>query len=114
MYGMPKNFPFDKLEGAQVLQICYGENEVIINFTNEISILIMSRIKIEGDMILNIETFKENCIYINEFIGKIITSSSWLSEGIRISFGDRSIIIIDDSEEFESFIISISQCRYVI
>jgi hypothetical protein len=114
MYGVSNDLPVDEFNGCQVLQICFGENEIIINFDGHKSILIMSKIKIENENIFEIENFLENSNTLNKLIGKKITDCSLIHCGIKLSFGSESISIIDDSAEFESFIISVGDKKYII
>lgn len=103
MYGFnAKNTPLF-LIGCEIIQVCVGSHEVIINFDNRRSVTIMS-----------IDVFKKyNFVFLNsiisfdqEYIGRKVKLVN-LNNAKTISIvleNDNIIYLCDDSDEFESVI----------
>ena len=108
------NIPCSKINGLQLIQICFGENEVIFHFTGKASIVAMSGIRLSENKYELIEIFYKNANNICNLLGKEVESCNISDKGLSVSFGDSSMIIDKDDSGFESFILSISERQYVV
>ena len=116
MYGLSTDFPFGDLGGAELQQICFGENEVIFNFSDNISVLVMSEIRIGSEENAGCEDFKSLSGELLRLLGlKITRAASQNNKDITLLFSDGTdLTLIDNSESFESYVISMKSKKYVI
>ncbi len=105
MYGFPDSQALEFLNGAEFSQICIGKNELIFNFYPEkIRILITS---VDSFYECNKPIFS-NIDHILELLGNQITNISTIDkQTLKITTGNGSSIILkDDSDQYESVVIS--------
>jgi hypothetical protein len=115
MHGIPDNFPHSSLPGAQLLQVCFGENDLILNFSGNMSILVMSSVSV-GPSLFEADFVKLSSAILS-LLAKEIVESSQSDNGrilsLRLSGGE-TISILDDSLEYESCVVTIDTSRFVI
>lgn len=116
MYGVDSRLPFASLRDEKLLQVCIGENECILRFTNDISVLITSRMRIYADRIYEIDSYRESAAQLCQLLGGNIKAAA--PEGARslaINFDNGSTLVIeDDSDEFESFVLNIGKSKFIV
>lgn len=106
MYGFSKNFDFDLIIDIDILQICFGQNEIIINFDNNVSACITSNISCGG----------EKCARYADIASELcnLLLYSRIVEA-RVEVGNKLILktdkgntveIYDDECEYESFVLT--------
>jgi hypothetical protein len=111
MYGLPEKIDLNFLKGKSLLQVCIGQNEIILHFEDDesdsVSITIQSYIEVNSD-IKEIEKF-ENIIEAGraccESLGQKITTIYPQTNGtLKLEFDSKNFIIIyDDSKKYESY-----------
>lgn len=106
----------DALLGAELLQVCFGQNEIIMNFTKDVAIIVMSDLEV----ITNGSRMRgEFAALAGPLLGLIGAEIAQIyPEGSRklcIGFSSKAeMLLIDDSDSFESYVISAGGKRYVI
>lgn len=118
MYGLPKGADFTFLESLTLLQICFGEHDLILNF-DDASITIMSAIRIKNSDALGIQKYidyRSAAPQILNLIGKSLMEVTTEEPGtLVLTFADACRLCIDDdSSDFESFIIEHRDRTWVV
>ena len=117
MYGIDKNINFDFLVGKELLQIRIGLYQPILCFTDDLTILIQCASylkypdKIVVDILCDSPDLTKNLISL---LGKTIKAvQTDVNDGeLKLLFSDNfQLSLIDDSENFESFIITPADCK---
>ena len=109
MFGLPRDLDLGFLIGADLIQVCIGANEVILNFFMDISITIMSKFRVRGasgpDAVF--EDAPSSAASLIEFLSDSITDVFGQQNGtLRLLFkGGGLIEIYDDSKCYESYLI---------
>lgn len=123
MYGLPDDFDPAFLEGQTVLQVCVGENEVILHLEGShpqrggISITIMSTaVVVEGAQAVEYDEPRQLGSSLVTFLGCSTTRSTSDASGrLRLDFGvDRSIELRDDADQFESYVIAVGDRTVIV
>lgn len=118
MYGLPPGTKLDFLKGATLLQACFGENDLILNFSDNISVAIFSSIGVglQEEGINRYVSFAEASAGVLKSINRDVVNVEWAIEGtVTILFENRCIIqLYDDSAEFESFTITSPEGRLIV
>jgi hypothetical protein len=115
MYGLPSNFPYHKLAGAMLIQVCIGEHQLQLHFDSGLSISVGSTLRLNG-VSDEFSDFPEVASSICKFLSDTISLAEAPSgKVLRLIFSRGSIEILDDSERYESFQVSIpGETLYVI
>src|ERR1043165_3848717 len=105
MYKFSETIVFGELVGCEIIQICIGENEFIINlYPDGCCINILS---IESFYKENVRNYNNDEFYmIKELLGKKILGYEILSpEKLKIIISSENILIItDETDDYESAI----------
>jgi Family of unknown function (DUF6188) len=112
MYGLPSNTNLDFLKGATLIQVCFGENDLILNFSDSVSIAIFSSVGVgvASSAMNKHSTFQEVAGELLALLNKVVSNVRWTPEGtitLELDNGN-AIQIYDDSPSFESYTISSS------
>lgn len=114
MNGIPDDFPHDSLVGATLLQVCIGEHDLQLGFDKGLHILITSSIR-TGEVVEPIVDFRSHAEALCRLIGKTISASRQGGKAIlALTVGDEILEIIDDSSQFESFVVRIGETEIVV
>jgi hypothetical protein len=111
VYGLPLNIDLSFLAGKVLLQICFGANEVVLNFDGNVTIVVTSSIAcrkgIVGHLCQKFQEYKSAAAMLLEFLQQVVTSAQGEEDGtLTLTFDDSSAIVLyDDSEHYESYII---------
>jgi len=107
MYGLPPDVDLGFLVEAQLLQVCTGENEVILNFDREISIMCASEIRSEavGSLAVLFEKPREATISLVDLLGDVVASVDGAVNGtLQIRWSSGALTeFLDTWEKFESY-----------
>lgn len=110
MYGLDPELDLSFLVGCDLLQVAVGENEVILNFTSETSIMIASAIRLdeanrEGDVI---EDSRNAGAVLLDLLGGTITVARGSADGtLSLTWSDEHRLTIFDSwPSYESYTIT--------
>lgn len=107
MYGLKKNEDITFLEGATLLQICVGSNELILNFDENIRLTILSEFSISSDSqpYMRFDSSLVGSPYFFCLLGdSTVEAKATIGGGLKIFFrGGMRVEIFDSNEQHESF-----------
>jgi hypothetical protein len=120
MNGLPTTTDVSFFAGQRLIQGCFGQNDLILNFdeTEHISIVVTSSIGCidSGGVSRRVVDFKTEAPFLLDLLGIPVLSAEVRPAGtLRVYFeGGSQIEIYDDSDQFESYVISHSGERIVV
>lgn len=109
MYKLPKNINLEFFLKKTLLQICIGAHDLIFNFDGDVRITITSSVGF-SDSNTNVQK-EDNFCKIASTVATLVNQTIVSVEGdesgtLKLNFDNGGrIIIYDDSEQFESYII---------
>ena len=104
MYGVRSDFPFDRLVGATLEQICIGENDLQFRFDGSTVISVTSGLALNGGV--KESDFGLLATALCKLLGMKITAAAARNDkSLVITIGSNELEIFDDSVEFESFVV---------
>lgn len=113
MQGLPKDVNLDPLIGAQLEQVCIGENDYILHFDQDVRISVESESVHERPDVgrVRISDNRTSAGTLCRLLGtKIINANVREDGGVRIGFSDGSQLdIINDSTVYESLVLHIGK-----
>ena len=102
MYGVKDNAIFQLIIGAELIQVCFGQNDLLLNFLEDIAITVLVDIGLTESDFLPVHPNSASHFFVS-LLGKKISDVVLLDEKtIEIKFNDAVFQIKDDSEQFES------------
>lgn len=110
MYGLPEGIDLSFFVGATLVQVCIGENEVILNFDGEVSLMCSSSVRYAGagkTESLLLADAKLAGAAVLDLLGSNVTEVSAARDGtlaLTWSAGDR-LELSDSWTEYESYTI---------
>lgn len=117
MNGLPAEIDLLRLIGATVTQMCFGQNQFIINLDPSISFAIESSCEFESCVGAShtIRNFPQSATILCELLGESIHSAMRDTEGgLIVRFANSSILhVLNDSKDYESFQIRIGSDLHV-
>lgn len=109
MYRLPSDPKVDVIKRESLIQVCFGANDLFLNFSGDISFGIYSCIGIgtSHQNVVKHYVFSEVSKELLQLLSAAVTDISWATDGtISITFEGGSVIeLYDDSEQFESYTI---------
>lgn len=109
MYGLPKEVDLTFLEKQTLVQVCFGSNQVILNFHENVSISIESSFLCgEGEVAMfTYETPTEAAPALLKFLHADVTTALGEVDGtLTLRFNNGGVLkILDDSKQYESYMI---------
>jgi hypothetical protein len=108
MYGLPVDIDLDFLRGKELLQVCVGFNDLILNFEGNVAFSITSQCRYEcNGKSIDIDNYPSSASLICSMLGKkIIDANSIESKHLRLKLDNEChFIIYDDNEHYESYLI---------
>ena len=107
MHGLPSDLDLDFIVHASLLQVCVGQNEVILRFDDEISITIESRFLIRDPQghEATFEDAPRGAASLVSLLADSVIGVSGEEDGtLRLSFTKGGILeVYDSSKEYESY-----------
>ncbi len=106
MHGLPKDVDLSFLADAELLQVCFGSNEVILKFDKEISITVESRFRVRIDECEeDYDDASPSAALLVRFLSSSITEVVGQEDGtLHLEFSQGGTIeIYDSSQEYESY-----------
>ncbi|WP_188037031.1 DUF6188 family protein [Actinotalea sp. JY-7885] len=110
MYGLPAATDLSALNGLILLQVCVGQNEVILRFDDTSWIRVESAMRLVPDGATPIQEQDGVLRELFAALGAPIEAVQWTVEGtVRIRFQGRDahVEIVDDDPHYESFMIQL-------
>jgi Family of unknown function (DUF6188) len=109
MYGLPSDPAVDVLKGQTLIQICFGENDLFLNFSGNLSFGIYSSIGlgVNADRVIKSSDFVKLSQELLRLLSVLVSDVTWAKDGrISITFETGYVVeLYDDSEQFESYTI---------
>lgn len=107
LYRLPQDIDLSFLVGADLLQVCVGSNEVILNFSDDIRITMLSEFLIRepGGEQKSCREVGDGVLFLIGRLNEVITTAHRTNDGgLKIVFSSEAVLeISDQSDEFESF-----------
>lgn len=107
----------DFFQGARLMQVCIGQNELILRFDNNASVTVMSEVACHysNETFVIFSEFPRGATVVCNFLGRQVSLQSILDAGrkLELAFSDESLVIIDNSDQFESFVIEFNGATFV-
>lgn len=123
MYGLEKTASLSLLISKELTQLCFGQNEIILNFLGDVSITATSTVKVEltedakrrGYAIIT-DDFREAAQPLLSLLSRSIRAIDIVDERhLLLDFGDgHTLCVMDDSEHYESYVIRIGPAVIVV
>ncbi len=109
MYKLASKIDLDIFKDKVLIQACFGENEIILSFDPNLSVLLTSSISCisaSGD-VRRYKSLKESSTDLVKMLGFSTKYATGNEAGtLTVKFeNEEAIEIYDDSDQFESFII---------
>lgn len=118
MYGLPPDFDPGFFVGAELVQVCIGASDLILNFEPDVSLTITSSVAYAPAVgaARNFENLADAGRAISVLLGESITSAEAAGGGtLRLGFRSGAAIdIFDDSDQFESYLVKHGQQVIVV
>ena len=115
MYGKPIGVSFSEFIGQRLIQICFGEHQTQLHFDERCSVSADVDVKVltpKGLTLWGDDARKE----LLTLIGRIVQSSAFVDDKTFVMKFDSGVRLSlhDDSDQYESFQISINGALYVV
>lgn len=118
MYGIPPGTDLSFLTGASLLQICIGENEVILNLDHDISIMIASNVQVSSpdERPTVLEAAKDLGTVLLPLVSATILDTVSTSNGELQLIWNTGFVttLLDTWKEFESYTVRNGETLFVI
>ena len=113
MYGIDQTQSFDFMKKKELEQVCIGQYQVILHFTDDLSISADCLMRLSGPDGTSVDIYGDNCSLSRNttcLLGSSIVSvNSVDKEELSILFSnDYTLSIIDSNKKYESFSIVIN------
>ena len=109
MYGLPSDPALAVLRGQCPIQVCFGENDLFLNFSGNLSFGIDSSIGlgVNPDCVIKCSDFRKVSQELLRLLSVLVNDVTWAKDGrISITFETGYVVeLYDDSEQFESYTI---------
>ncbi len=110
MYGLQSDPKIDVLKGESLIQICFSENDLFLNFSGNISIgtYFCIGLALGQQPATRYENFSAISGDLLNLLSKEVASVGWTKEGtVSITFSSGAIVgFYDDNQQFESYTIT--------
>lgn len=118
MYGFSSDTNVDFFVGAQLSQVCVGENEVILHCHPSISVMIASTVRLTEPNTTQrlLEDSRETGSALLPLLGSVVSDVSATPDGtLRLHWSSEHVLeILDSWEEFESYTIQHGDATIVV
>ncbi len=118
MYGLPINFNISVLVGKKLNLVCFSANTISLSFEEDVSITIMNSF-IYRDK--SYETSNKHSGPVSSsnlmcLVGKAISHAEGQKDGmLTLQFdNEHALVLLDDSREYESYIIKIGNKEIIV
>lgn len=109
MYGLPADTDLSFFHGAVLSQLCVGENEVILHFGDQLSLMIASAIEVKrGSKADELDDSRAQARSLLDLLGATVSAASVRSPGTtELAWSDGSVLRVRDSwTDYESYTIT--------
>lgn len=117
MKGLPLAIDLTRFSAAQVIQLCFGENEFQIHFDNNVRVVVESTIVFRDPSSddVPIEKYGQAASLLCRVLGNRILLAARLDDGgllLRFDSGTE-LHVLNDNVQFESFQVHVAGQTYV-
>lgn len=109
MYRLPPDVDLSFLVNKTLIQVCFGGNDLVLNFAPNVSITVTSSVRVSGPSGTGErrEDFREIANSLFRLLNSSISSAAGHPDGTLIlTFtGEWLLEIYDDSDRYESYVI---------
>jgi hypothetical protein len=114
MHGV-MNLPIELLIGTRLIQLCFGQNEVVFHFAGDIYLTCESQLKLPRNGSIIYENFGMIATELCGALGCEVDSCTRLDENnVLIEFANSLVVqLIDESKQFESIILQVGDKKYI-
>lgn len=118
MHGLPSTFNASALVGKELEEICFTVNTIVFSFSGDVLITVMGSF-IHRDKLsttANKQSIPVSSSALMCLVGKSIKLAEAREEGtLTLHFGNgHTLILLDDSREYESYIVRIGDKETVV
>jgi hypothetical protein len=110
MYGLPADTDLSFLKDATLIQVCVGENEIILNLHPQISIMFTAVVRLlnQGGEELVSEESLQLAPALLPLLGSTVADVSIVPPGtLRLAWSSGQVLdLIDSEEHYESYTIT--------
>jgi hypothetical protein len=118
MYGLSKDVDLAFLKNKQLLQICIGSSEAILNFEDYLSITVMTAIhhEIGGRPIAAYEDSAASAVALCRFLACTIVDVQANESGmLRLTFSNgETLELRDDAPQYECYVIKHHEHQIIV
>lgn len=108
MHGLPKGIDVSFFVGQMLTQLCFGGNDLVLNFADDLSVSVTSSVELEtGESEMEIEDFKADGAPLLALIERTIEAATPHEDGtLELRFDNDTVLrLLDDSPHYESYVI---------
>jgi hypothetical protein len=112
MYGLPPNIDLSFLKGQTLVQVCFGEHSVVLNFSAGTSGLPVS-ISVQSAVELSLpeggqhrwEDFRQGAGFLMALISNTVAAATGTTDGtVTLEFNEGGVLrLYDNSKHYESY-----------
>ena len=110
MYGLPIDIDLGFFSARTLIQVCIGAHDLILNFDGGVSVTVMSCIGVAGfkGTIRRHEDFRQAASVLVTLIDRTVASAQREGAGtLHLTFqGGGTLLIYDDTNEYESYVVT--------
>ena len=107
MYHLSTTEDISFLAHAEIIQVCVGANEVILNFDGSIRITILAdfSVTMNNGMVVRYDDPRKGAAALIELLhDSIVTAEATINGDLRMQFASGTeLVVFDSSSEYESF-----------
>lgn len=108
MYGPPANTELTSFRGRELIQVCIGAHDLILNFVGSVSVTVLSSIALRtGEAQQRYVDFRDAAAALVALMGRTIVAATDDVSGTLIHEFDSNcaLSVVDDSRQHESYLI---------
>ena len=118
MFGLPADIDLTFLVGRTLLQVCFGLNDLVLNFDDRVSIQVSSCVGTRsktGERRRDSD-FRDAAPGLLSLVNEVVTRADGSSDGtLTLEFGGcGALTLYDDSKQFESYVIKAGERTIVV
>lgn len=118
MYGLKPDADLSYFVGTVLLQLCFGAHDLILHFTDDVSITVMSSIGLPSPGAVNYRyvDFTQAATPLLALLNLEVVGSKGSEDGtLTLEFsGGKFLYVYDDSQNYESYIMKYGSEEIVV
>jgi len=118
MHGLPANFDSSSLVGIKLSQVCFTANTVSLFFEKDVSITIMGSFIYRDKLspAVNKQRIPLSSSNLMSLVSKVVRLAEAREDGTLILHfeNEHALMLLDDSREYESYVIRIGNKEIIV